>query len=165
MEYTWQSGSIPEDKKEYYWIAVKDGDKCKPLNEPCKYDASKKCWIRFGGEELPEECVVSYLKVKPPKKYKVIGDGSGYFIRTVFLGTEVFWGVGMQYARLSRKGYESLEEAMEVLKNRKMKDQNEGHVCSVYEVVNGYGEVVWEPEKARKRYYDRDLSVVTGFFL
>jgi hypothetical protein len=148
----WVNGNVPEDKNKYYWLTLQICNKKSTHETPCRYWKEQNIWVDFEQTEIDCDCVIAYCPIVVPRDYAMIGNGLGYYIRTVHQGKECIYGMRLCSANLGGDGYKTIDKAKIGLRNMRKQDINvDNYERDSYEVVDGYGNIVWQFKKKEEK--------------
>lgn len=144
----WHDGNIPKlyDKSinGFYWVMISDEGCLQMYPQPVIYSRGGR-WVGSNGEELVKDKIVSYYPICYPKKYGLIGNGKGFYIKTYCRDEVLFLGPGRCNIQSNQNscGYISLPSAILGLKRCVNHDVSNNIHRKMYHVVDGNGEVLY----------------------
>lgn len=140
---SWIEGNVPKcNCTELYWISTKIGTTIETYYMPVRYSDKLKGWFDLNGNQLSSNMIVAYAPIHKPRSYTEIGNGLGYYIKTISNGKESIYGLRLQPANWIRQGYDSESKAKIAAKRLIKLDEKEKHVREIYQIIDGKGQII-----------------------
>lgn len=140
---SWIEGNVPKcNWTELYWISIKIGTTIETYYMPVRYSDKLKGWFDLNGNQLSSNMIVAYTPIHKPRPYTEIGNGLGYYIKTISNGKESIYGLRLQAANWIRQGYNSESSARLAAKRLIKLDKKEKRKRDIYQIIDGKGQII-----------------------